>query len=117
MKRDPDLIRNILMAVEAADKEIKKGSLSFPGYTPDQIDYHVEILCDAGLIDATYQRTFGSSFWMIRRLTWSGHDFLEAARNDTIWNKAKARMEEMGGFVLELAKPLMIEFIKQQIGL
>jgi acetylornithine/succinyldiaminopimelate/putrescine aminotransferase len=51
-----------------------------------------------------------------RRLTWSGHEFLDAARNDTNWQKISKKIRGEGltiGF--ELLKTVLVETAKDQL--
>jgi hypothetical protein len=51
-------------------------------------------------------------------LTWQGHEFLDAARNDTIWRKATGKLVAVtGGTSLEVLKELLIAGAKQAVGL
>lgn len=34
---------------------------------------------------------------MIQNLTWQGHDFIEDAKNETVWIKTKEFIKEKGG--------------------
>lgn len=121
MKRDPDLIREILDYIEKNHDGVNyltaKG-INIKDYDQVKISYHISLLHDAGLIIGKNTSSFRSPpFWIIARLTNEGHDFLEAARNDTAWKKVKDTMVEAGGFVLELAKPLLIKQLGEQFGL
>ena len=50
------------------------------------------LLNEARLVKAVnFSTTYGDSNWVPLRLTWEGHDFLDAARNEDRWKKAKAR--------------------------
>ncbi len=44
-------------------------------------------------------------------------NFLIRPRDNTIWNKAKEIMAKTGGFAFEVAKPLLISLIRQQLGI
>lgn len=35
--------------------------------------------------------------YMPQRFTWRGNEFLDAARDDTVWNRAKARFADTAG--------------------
>lgn len=51
MKRDMDLVRQILMEVEKSPDNIGLGiPLNVPGYTQEEIEYNVILLHDAGLV-------------------------------------------------------------------
>lgn len=121
MKRDPDLIRDLLDYIEKNHDGVNyltsKG-INIKDHNQEEISYHISLLHDAGLILGKNTSNFRSTpFWIIARLTNDGHDFLEAARNDTAWNKVKETMVKTGGFVLELAMPLLMKQLAQQYGL
>lgn len=89
MRRNPDLIRDIALAVE----KLRPGETldSMPGVDMQELGSHVELMLDAGLIEGKVMPGFMGSIVavMVFRLTWDGHDFLDAARSETLWNKAK----------------------------
>jgi len=52
------------------------------------------------------------------RPTWAGHEFLDAARNDTIWHKAGERIKKSGVDVtLSLLKEILNQLLKQSLNL
>ncbi len=116
MKRDMDLIRKILFEIE--QRPPLKGRfvpVELEGYTEDVINYHVMLLDEAGLIKAQNLTSHSGGLYVPVRLTWQGHEFLDAARDDTRWNKTKDTMTKAGGFVFEVGKALLIELMKQQL--
>jgi len=51
---------------------------------------HAIWMQEAGLIAADVQESLGAPpFVWIHRLTWDGCEFVDAARSDTLWEKAK----------------------------
>ena len=118
MKRDMDLVRQILFAIEKRSQEEDDVEIIVDGYTTSEINYHLVILADAGLITAKYQKNLRDDYiWQSIRLTWEGHEFLDAARDNTRWEKAKIVMTHMGGFALDVMKQLLIQYIKQDLNL
>ncbi len=112
MKRDMDLCRSILAAIEdddsAPDRTVK---INIPGHSESEINYHIMLLHESGLIDALAIRNFEEFEFRPKSLTWAGHDFLDAARNETVWNAAKAKVLKTAGFLsLELLKTALIEY-------
>jgi hypothetical protein len=97
MKRDMDLIREILLYIEGA-QPARNGwiNVSIPRRTSEEISYHLKLLADEGLIDGRPLRTSSGEFWQLNGLTYAGHDFVDAARSDTLWTKAKAIFLEAG---------------------
>ena len=54
----------------------------------------MRIMIDAGLIEGRISEDITSDapqHSYIHNLTWAGHDFLDAARNDTVWRTAKEK--------------------------
>ncbi len=88
MKRDMDMIRRLVLALE-------DGYLNqLDGVDPLEYTYHAQLLIEAGLAEgalAPGQRGIPGAA-VLWRLTWAGHDFADAIRNDTIWNSAKEKV-------------------------
>ena len=110
MKRDMDLIRAILLAVED-EPSSHAPEIEIQGYTQEQVGYHAELLKEAGFVELYNDSD------MIRRLTWSGHEFLDSARDNTRWNQAKDKLNKAGGASIPIWIALLTELVKKQIGL
>jgi hypothetical protein len=118
MKRDMELSRQILQQIEEKFPLRGKAELDLPAYSPEQIAYNVMLLWEAGLIVADDCSNFDELWLQPTRLTWEGHEFLDAIKHDTVWNKVKATVKEEGGFVsFEVLKLLAIQAAKSVFGL
>ena len=103
MKRDMDLVRELLLKLESwptgrGDNVIIQPSdpkLS-EGHSVHEIDYHLDLLMEAGFI--TGPRSQPMEGIMFRHLSWQGHDFLDSVRDPKIWAKTKKGAEDAGGF-------------------
>lgn len=119
MKRDMDLIRKILLAIEAHPKPDNWGvpiDLAIKGYSPEGISYHIKLLAQAGLVEAKDASTMGKYQWRASSLTWAGHEFLEASRDDTLWEKAKKLvLEKTGTLTFEGLKLALMEVIRRSL--
>ena len=92
MKRDMDLIRLLLLQIEGEEQpELQKYD------QPTRVE-HATLLIEEGLAEGLVQRDHRNVpiGTVIQRLTWKGHDFLDAARDNTIWNKAKEKVFKPG---------------------
>ena len=117
MKRDMDLVRQILVEVEKWPHQ-HRGVLAFEGRSHEEIAYHVKLLCQAGLMEAIDATSTSGLNWIPRSLTWEGHEFLDAARDDTRWNRTKALVKDKAGAVsFEIKKQLLVSLAKQAVGL
>jgi hypothetical protein len=116
MKRDMELVRSILLKIEESpyeDKVIRNFGLE--GQSAEKVNYHLGIMREAGLIVCMEVKSdqTGSMFWP-RKLTWEGHEFLDAARNETIWKRAWDQVKSKGGTVgLDVMKQLLVVEAKQ----
>jgi hypothetical protein len=113
MKRDMDLVRRILMDIEAcpeADAQPGYLQLDFEGHSTEEVMYHVQLLGEAGLIETQDQSDLAGFRIFPQRLTWQGHEFLDAIRKDTIWEKAKSiALEKTGALGFEALKVVSLK--------
>ncbi len=88
MRRDWELIRRILLALE--EYERTDGAVrpdDFEGYDSETVSYHMWLLKQAGLIEATCRdQRYMKIQCIASRLTWEGHEFLDKIRSKSIWN-------------------------------
>lgn len=112
MKRDMDLARKILIEVENFPHMGWPIVVKIEGYTKDQISYHTKLLTDAGLIESKDLSDSSGTEIFPSSLTWEGHEFLDAARSDTTWKKAKDRIISSSGTItLETLKVVLKQII------
>lgn len=105
MERDMDLCREILLAIEAAPFANMFDSIEVEGYSAEQIYYHIWLLYSARLLDAVDASSMDGPRWHARKMTMAGHEFLEMARNQGNWKKAKE-------FIVQKGQTLSIESLK-----
>lgn len=108
MKRDMDLIREILIMIEEYNGPSNRFWITLDGHSDEQVKYHAVLLKEAGLIEADIMKTFQGSEIRISRLTWAGHEFLDATRSSKVWEGAKA-------FALKTTGTVTVETIKLAI--
>jgi len=121
MKRNLDLIRDLLLKLESLPTEMgavysyeaSDPLLSIEGHSEHEIYYHLDLLRERGLIESPgSQPMLGITF---ERLTWEGHDYLDAVRDPEIWKKTKQGAEAAGSFTFDIVKELAKALIKAQI--
>lgn len=114
MKRDMDLIREILLWMEKQETGRNIDWVyDIPERTKESIQYHAHLMAQAGLIDAvnvTYLEDHTPQSKPMS-LTWAGYEFLDAIRKDTIWEKAKNKaISTTGG----IGFSLLVEVLKRE---
>lgn len=120
MKRDMNLIRQILLWADEQPNGIFSGNPTIEGYTEEQIGYHVYLMEQAGLVKAAVRGSIGlpSPFGLILEITWTGHDFVDAIKDDSLWKKATTTVIKDGAsFSFDLVKEWMLFQAKQTLGL
>ena len=117
MERDMDLVRLILRTVAECNEQYGPGKLSIDGFSDEVVHYHCNLLIDAGLADGSVTRTRGGLFTTIHRLTWEGHDFVDAARDATRWNEAKGLLQKVGGASFDVWKSVLTSLVTRALGL
>ena len=139
MKRDMDLVRGILLAIE--EKEDLGGCefrealdwlkdnkyITSSGKDRGKVLAHCGILVDGGLVEKCYDDSETDAsrqdkwhFFPVSRirLCWEGYEFLDNARQDKVWKKVKDEMASAGGSLsFEVVKALATELSKSAIGL
>ena len=121
MGRDMDLIRDLMLALEALPDSVGgihqltpgEGALAIDSYGKDEVAYHLQLIEEASLIK-TFDASFGGEV-LFDRLSWAGHDFIDSVRSPEVWAKTKKGAEAAGGFTVDLLKDLAKGFIKKQI--
>lgn len=109
MKRDMDLVRELLLLTEQHTSASAMRMPEIDGRETDEVYCHVKLLQGAGLIDGEDASTRGSHDYLIKDLTWAGHDFLDNARDDTRWDRAKGVMSKAGGFSFDVLKSALAQ--------
>lgn len=119
MKRDMELIRKILLAVEGSESAFAPDPLKIEGYTDEQITYHSFLLVNAGLVHGHISIEAGESLLaLVEYPTWAGHEFLDAARDETRWRKVMAKVAEKGESVtIGVLEGLLVAAMKSAVGL
>jgi hypothetical protein len=120
MQRDMDLIRKILLAVEEAPEGFATEDLIVDGYSDEAVGYHSFLAVEAGLaagVDVTPDDA-ASPQAVITRLTWAGHEFLDAARDETRWREARRAIgDRAGSATFQVLSSVLAELTKKSLGL
>lgn len=112
-KRDMDLIRTIMLHVEALEPghhlhESVVEAIAQAGTPADSINYHLILLRGAGYLDMSPNYTIGG-------LTWAGHDFLDAVRDPDVWAKTKERVLSVGAWTFDIVKDVAMSIVKDSL--
>jgi hypothetical protein len=108
MKRDMEMVRLILLWIESGEEPAE-----LRGTGEAVKNYHLDIMIEAGLLKGHAVQTPGkaSPGSVVQRLTWEGHDFLDATKDPGIWQKAKDKVMKPGA---ALTFGILLEFLKAE---
>lgn len=113
MRRDMDLIRDILVKLENLEESEFRGYFTVDGFEPKIVDYHLELLRGHGLVKGEY--TLGDrKIWISLNLTYSGHDFLKSLSSETIWSKVKEGVKSKGMEIGQVPIEVLKEYAKYE---
>ncbi len=136
MKRDFDLIREILLYIEEnaapaadiggipipfgkiSDENLKKRLFYFPYEDRAAVRETLRLLKEAGYIEykiSFFVEDFKEECPLDMRLTWKGHDLLDSIRDEEVWRKSKEGARKAGEFSLDLLKELAKGYMKKKI--
>ena len=122
MKRDLDLIRDILIAIEANDttNDLTVDDIVTDEHSAQEVSYHLKLLSDCNYIKAKMLSYVGcpyDDFW-IERLTSSGHDYLDSVRDQGIWTETKERVASAAvSAPLEIIKQVAVSILSLKLGI
>lgn len=89
MKRDMDLLREILLEVEKLPSYEMWQSGPLLGYDEKDVVAHIELAQDSGLLVASF---CSGPTATVQRITNDGYDFLESSKQKTLWEEAKHQL-------------------------
>ncbi|AOZ93638.1 DUF2513 domain-containing protein [Paenibacillus crassostreae] len=123
MKRDLDIIIQVLKYIEEHNTATNTIVVELEEYETEEekenVQYQVQLLREAGYIEA--KATLSPYQFYVKTMTWKGHDFLDAARDQSVVEKAKDLVKRKGlefsTLPIDIAKDYLVHTLKSMIGL
>lgn len=115
MKLEKELVRKILLAIEAHEGSPYDGvALEFDEYSERQVGYHVMLLVEAGYVVGEDMGCLGDDLaWEAQRLTFVGHEFLDTIRDAEVWRRTKDAAGKVGSVSLSVLVEIGKAYAKQ----
>lgn len=119
MKRNMDLIREILLVMNEYKNGYAPDNIEIEGYTDEQIGYHCFILHEAGLIEAADASSSStpSPYALPIRLTWQGHEFIENAQSEGVWGQTKEIVGKLGDVSFSVWANVLSQVVLRNLGI
>ena len=108
-----DVLKSIIIRLLLIRSETGEEPDKLKDYDEQLVVYNVALMKDAGFVDARIvpDQNGVPRAAVILRLTWADHDFLDAARDATIWIRAKDKVLKPG---VSWAFSMLMEFLKAE---
>jgi len=117
VKRDLNLVRKLLLYFEQYERVHVIPRPEVEGYTAEQIEYHLEIMQEAGLLaGGDLPQPRHATRYVPQRLTWQGHEFLDQSRDETRFKEAQEEVvAKVGGLPFDLLLAVLKEWAKRAV--
>ncbi len=115
MKLEKDLVREILLQVEAWPDPRAWVSFNIPSHSKTELAEHIRLLDDAGFLDADDVTDTSGYDWQARRLTYEGHEFLDTVRDNEIWRLTKETAKKTGTASVQALFEIGKSYAKQKL--
>lgn len=119
MRRDLDLVRQLLLQIEALPAgppaQYRMSEIEDPVLLA-----HFELVLASGLVNGKISRSQSSrgDVISISGLTWEGHEWIETVRSQSVWNETKATLiDGRGALTYELTKAVAARILRARLGL
>lgn len=111
MRRNLDLIRTIALKLEESESSpLAWAEFEVEGAAEEHLSYHIMLMDEAGLLVGQDLSSNDGLCWRAKRLTWAGHEFVEAARDKSIWQKA---LDNIGGAISGVSFDVLSQVLTQ----
>jgi hypothetical protein len=126
MKRDMELIREIMLKLEAWPMNMGDAVVmtpqdmraEIPGHDLAEINHHMDLIHEAGFIDDGGPRASGPMFgFLFMGLSMNGHDFLDSVRSPDVWKRTQSVAAKVGTVSLSILVEIAKAEAKKMLGL
>ena len=118
MKRDMDLVRQILIDLSESNNSLPASAFTTDKWDEKTVGYNMVIMGEAGLIQVTRKGALGNPYWYVcaEHITWEGNEFLSAIKLDSVWSKVKKKVAKtVSDAPIEIFKSLAIQALSELI--
>lgn len=121
MRRNMDLVREILIEVSKSDKEVRASEIAEKSskYSLEEIIYNMKIMGEGNLINVCIdEREIGVVDVIVLDITWCGNDFLDSISSNEIWEKIKNNFsDKIINIPFDILVSLAKLYLKSKLGL
>ena len=94
--------------------EARSAKVSVPDFPEHLVNYHLDLLISAGIVNGKmHWMSRGRSVAVVNGLTWEGHNYLDAVRDQSIWARTKDLLRGKGQDIRHLPSDVVFEVVKK----
>ncbi len=121
MRRNMDLVREILIEASKSDKEVRASDIAEKSskYSLEEIIYNIKIMGEGNLINVYIdEREVGVVDAYVMDITWHGNEFLDSISSNEIWEKIKNNFsDKIINIPFDILTSLAKLYLKSKLGL
>ncbi len=119
MKLNHDCVRELLLLLEKKlefSNDVDLLDISIGNFSEEEITYTAMKLNEAQYINAKFIKDVsGQVYGEIYSITWEGHKFLDAIRDNQVWSKTKNALKKIGSCALDVVGRIASAVVVSQI--
>jgi len=126
MKRDMDLVRDLLLGIERDPQfdgtrmlsPTKPEDFGITNHSMEEVSYHLALIVEAGFVSGkSAGLRIGTNVPVISKLTWQGHEFVDDIKDSGVWESTKSRLAGLPGVAIAIVAEIAKAEIKKKLGL
>lgn len=120
MKRNLDLIREMLIEASETNYPLDANVFTSKHHSEREILYNIDLMAQAGLIEAHITKDANKDILeaSICNITWEGNEFLSSIQSESTWAEVKKRIAKTVQDVpLSIVKKLAIDIATHLLGI
>ena len=115
VKRDMELVRELLLEIEANPQLNGRQFIDLPvgNHNPEEMAYTLSLLIGEGIVTGH----IGMTMPLVSGLSWKGHELLDNIRDDNVWEGTKKAIKPLASVSVAVLAEIAKGEIKRLLGL
>ncbi|MGE8037804.1 DUF2513 domain-containing protein [Lysinibacillus sp. NPDC093692] len=117
MKLNFDAMREIMFVIEEQPSNIDVNVVVFDArlerFDKNELGYAIEKLIESNLLNGQVGKSKTGTQLLIHSISLEGHQFIDAIRQDTVWNKTKETASKVGAATIREIGSIVFGSVKE----
>lgn len=118
MRLNHECVRDTMLYLEDTleyDHFLPTTDIEIKDYSIDEIKYTLKKLSEAGYITIDREDMLGN--FLVKSITYNGHQFIDSVRDNTIWKETKSALAKIASVSLPVIQQLATHIAKAKVGI